>query len=161
MRMIYIELLEQLLDDHDAPSKYGAELVADFKSRHASGGYLCRFPGCPKSSDGFDNSALRDEHETSHIQIYRCTETNCGMSSWTFNSRNALSSHRRKYHVPNKTGPMHEAKDRPLASFSSRTLDQISDLDHLYSIYGHDWAAIARKVSTPMDPKSADEVCVT
>lgn len=71
----------------------------EFKFRHKSGAYLCRWSGCVWSSTGFRSLAERMKHETCHEQRYLCSDPTCDFALGGFMSRQALRKHCQRYHT--------------------------------------------------------------
>lgn len=97
------ESFEALLAD-DSPtldSELGvspAELL-DFRTRHSSSAYLCRWRGCLWSSTGFQSSAQRSRHEARHEKRFRCNDPTCDFAEEGFTSQAVLRKHRETYHT--------------------------------------------------------------
>ncbi len=106
----------------------GSEQVADknssdFKARHSTGAFLCRYRNCTRAAQGFNTLELRKIHEESHAPKFLCTEAACGFSGWPFHTRAALKNHATRYHdeegtasIPDSLGrtPRRSRQDRPL-----------------------------------------------
>ena len=69
--------------------------------RHGWEPYLCRYRDCPRAIQGFISSFLRQEHENSHTQRFRCSDTACEVLGSGLVSRAALNKHNKKYHDGN------------------------------------------------------------
>ena len=65
--------------------------------RH-SGSYLCRYRGCPRTTQGFISSDIRQRHESSHTPRFRCTNPTCGFFGRALKNRAAINKHAIKYH---------------------------------------------------------------
>jgi hypothetical protein len=92
------------LDYHQMSAKYyqmtvTSEDVQKFKIRHGKSAYLCRWSGCVWASAGFQSTAEREKHETTHKQQFRCSDPSCDFASNGFASRHALRKHNLKYHT--------------------------------------------------------------
>lgn len=72
--------------------------LSEFKKRHTSGVFPCRYQDCSRSLTGFNSAALRSEHENSHATGFKCTDLRCGYYGWPFKTRNTLTNHASKYH---------------------------------------------------------------
>ena len=160
MKEVYDEIIKQLLFNGDDYSELDDHLVTTFKARHDSCAYPCRYANCDKALVGFGNAASRDEHELCHKKTFRCVESGCPQREWLFANGKALRLHIRKYHALTAPTPMHGPWIWNESTSVVRPLEQIRELPHLYRIHGHDWTTIARTVSTALDPKGVDEVCV-
>jgi hypothetical protein len=69
-----------------------------FSNTYAGSGFVCRFLHCAFSSDGFESSAKRDDHEVQHQRRYRCGHSSCVLFTSGFVSQNLLRKHNEKYH---------------------------------------------------------------
>jgi hypothetical protein len=92
------------LDYHQMSARYyqmtvTSEDVQKFKIRHGKSAYLCRWSGCVWASAGFQSTAEREKHETTHKQQFRCSDPSCDFASNGFASRHALRKHNLKYHT--------------------------------------------------------------
>ena len=161
MRESFIQIRESLLSDPIVYSKHDGRLLSRFREKHASSAFVCRFAQCEKSVRGFDDAASRDRHESTHHESYRCREPGCASADWSFPNKKSLIAHSKRYHSVEKPVPMHQWNPIEPIGHEKRKLDDISDLPDLYEEYGHDWLAIARRISTPKDPKTAPEVSPT
>ena len=94
IRSRYQSLLEDLLE-HNTLSDAAS---AVFTARHHSGSYLCRYRSCPRATQGFDSSDLRQNHESSHASRFRCTDPACGFFGKELKSHAAMNKHNIKYH---------------------------------------------------------------
>ncbi|CAD6567874.1 MAG: hypothetical protein ASARMPRED_001173 [Alectoria sarmentosa] len=94
IRSRYQSLLEDLLE-HNTLSDAAS---AVFTARHHSGSYLCRYRSCPRATQGFDSSDLRQKHESSHASRFRCTDPACGFFGKELKSHAAMNKHNIKYH---------------------------------------------------------------
>ncbi|KAK1458952.1 NACHT domain-containing protein [Colletotrichum melonis] len=96
----YSSILESLLNNDQSLEAYKSLVSAndwkEFGKRHAYGAYRCRWAGCTQGWSGFQSERERDNHEKSHKPQYRCSDLDCLMA---FDSKGALTSHRRDYHV--------------------------------------------------------------
>ncbi|OAP57410.1 hypothetical protein AYL99_08148 [Fonsecaea erecta] len=87
------------------PSALGVEVglslaeILDFRTRHSSGAYLCRWRRCVWASAGFSNAVDRSTHELSHEQRFRCHDFACDFAVRGFTSKAALRKHVEKYHT--------------------------------------------------------------
>ncbi|OAL28588.1 hypothetical protein AYO22_02782 [Fonsecaea multimorphosa] len=97
------EEFEALLahESTDLGIKIGVGLaeILDFKSRHSSGAYLCRWRGCVSALTGFSSAAERSTHEMSHEERFRCHDLACDFSVRGFTSKAALRKHVERYHT--------------------------------------------------------------
>ncbi|OQU94466.1 NACHT domain-containing protein [Cladophialophora immunda] len=73
--------------------------ILEFRTRHSSGAYLCRWRGCVWASTGFSSVAERSTHEASHEERFRCHEPACDFAGRGFNSKATLRKHVEKYHT--------------------------------------------------------------
>lgn len=94
IRARYQSLLEDLLE-HNTLSDAAS---GGFAARHHLGSYLCRYRSCPRATQGFDSSDLRQKHESSHASRFRCTDPACGFFGKELKSRAAMNKHSIKYH---------------------------------------------------------------
>ena len=69
--------------------------------RHGSEPYLCRYRGCPRAIQGFNSSDLRQQHENSHVPLFRCNDAACEILGKGLTSRAAMNRHNKKYHDDN------------------------------------------------------------
>jgi len=94
MRMKYQIIVEDLMKTEDPTNS----LLCHFQAHHSSGAFLCRYRSCPRATQGFGSSELRQKHEDSHIPQFRCTLIGCGFFGQTFKTRAAMNKHTRQYH---------------------------------------------------------------
>lgn len=90
----YQSILEELLEHNNINDA----VSGDFAARHHSGSYLCRYRSCPRATQGFNSSDLRQKHESSHASRFRCTDSACGFFGRALKSRAAMNKHTIKYH---------------------------------------------------------------
>jgi hypothetical protein len=69
-----------------------------FKETYGPSAFICRYVHCRRSTDGFDTSKKRDEHETAHQRRYRCAYPLCVSFTTGFATKAALNRHNEKYH---------------------------------------------------------------
>lgn len=93
MRVNYQGIVEDLMEIEDPTDSP----LCHFQARHVSGAFLCRYRSCPRATQGFGSSKLRQNHEYSHTQ-FRCTLIACGFFGRTFKTRAAMNKHARQYH---------------------------------------------------------------
>lgn len=158
MKSKYLNTLETLLSNSDILTSYGHRLAEDFRHRHGTGSFLCRFPRCERAVQGFGDTESREAHERCHVVTYKCTEPRCPQEGWVFPNRRALNLHRKNVHNAVIPLPIVQSFNLPSNQSSIRKLEEIEDLQNLYRVYGHDWPRIARAISTTSDPKEAKEV---
>ena len=77
--------------------------LSDFKARHGSGAFLCRYRSCPRGAEGFNTLELRRAHEESHVPRFKCAEEACGFFDWSFYTQAALKKHAAQYHGEERT----------------------------------------------------------
>lgn len=85
-----LEIREEVIDDD-------AQLAA-FRARYSSGGFLCRYQPCSRSTQGFPTAELRVTHEKTHFPRFQCTNSSCAQHGWTFKDSTAMTNHVNKYH---------------------------------------------------------------
>ena len=91
-------------DCHEMSAKY-CQMTANwddihkFKLRHGKSAFLCRWSGCIWASAGFQSTAEREKHETTHTRRFRCSDPSCDFAQNGFSSRHALKKHTLKYHT--------------------------------------------------------------
>jgi hypothetical protein len=88
-------LFEAAWNASDSPD---ANTLADFKRIYGPTAFVCGFHPCPRSSNGFESSSARDEHEASHKTRYNCPDSKCVFASAGFPKFNLLQKHIRQYH---------------------------------------------------------------
>ena len=104
-------------------------VLSNFKARHNSSAFLCRYRNCARAAQGFHTSELREKHEESHRPRFQCTHGPCGFFGTTFHTRAAMKKHAARYHdeedttsIPNllvrKRRHLHD--DRPLFTFTDK-----------------------------------------
>ena len=138
--------------------------LVNFKERHMTGAFLCRYQNCPRAAQGFNTSVLRQKHEESHRPRFQCTHAPCGFFGTTFNTRRTMRRHAQQYHdeedtgsVPNSltTKPRVLREDRSLFSFTrektKRRIEDITPQDDIEvatrGISGNGEITIARSIS--------------
>ncbi|KAK2755707.1 hypothetical protein FQN54_005857 [Arachnomyces sp. PD_36] len=110
--MKYTEIVHDLLKRRSFPGLDHEEL-AIFKQNYESSAFACRYPHCPKRTDGFGSSRARDDHEQRHHgQGIKCSEQNCPFSRIGFGTSAALSRHMRDHHIVPETSVAHRFKRR-------------------------------------------------
>lgn len=77
--------------------------LSDFKARHDSCAFLCRYPNCPRALQGYKTLELRQTHEKSHKPRFRCAEATCGFFGSRFSTRAAAKRHAAQYHDEERT----------------------------------------------------------
>ncbi len=102
MRMKYQTIVEDLMKTEEPTNS----LLCHFQAHHGSGAFLCRYRSCPRATQGFGSSELRQKHEDSHIPQFRCTLIDCGFFGRTFKTRAAMNKHTRQYHDKGDTSSM-------------------------------------------------------
>lgn len=100
VRAQYQSILEELLETNN----FNVAVPDDFAARHRSGSYLCRYRSCPRAIQGFGTPDLRQEHETSHAPLFRCTDSTCGLFGRALTTRAAMNKHSNKYHGDDRLG---------------------------------------------------------
>ena len=70
--------------------------MREFRVSHSSGYYLCSYQSCPRASQGFSSTELRQQHEESHAPRFQCPNPACVF--WKCSSEAALRKHTIKYH---------------------------------------------------------------
>ena len=78
--------------------------LLEFKASHGLNSFLCRWRNCPRASQGFSSSQLRQQHEDSHNPQFRCTNESCWFFRRTFKTRSAANKHISQYH-DNRSAP--------------------------------------------------------
>ena len=118
----YQEQFETLLQEgRDCPTIDKMEItqhdMEKFRSRYATVPYLCRWPRCPRSTQGFSAPTERAKHEHSHMQRFRCPKPTCEFAEVGLTSQAALRRHFRRYHeqeqdvaIPRLTLSKHRVK---------------------------------------------------
>ena len=99
----------------------------DFKRQHRPEAFLCRYTNCPKAIVGYSSAELRQQHEATHAQQFRCVYSACGFSEWTFHTRNSLRNHVAKYHSKNKASQIPDNLSRRLRRQKERPLFSLGD----------------------------------
>lgn len=94
MRLKYQSIVEDLMKSEDPTDLR----LSYFQAHHGSGAFLCRYRSCPRATQGFGSSELRQKHENSHIPQFRCTLIACGFFGRTFKTQAAMNKHARQYH---------------------------------------------------------------
>ena len=123
IRTRYQDIMEGILESEQVTST----ALQNFRARHNSGGFLCRYRSCPRAAQGLNTQEDRQKHEESHAPTFRCTNAACGFFGFTFNTRAAMKHHAAQYHdeeniasVPNSltARPRGSREDRPLFSLT-------------------------------------------
>ncbi|KAI1273077.1 hypothetical protein F5Y07DRAFT_391555 [Xylaria sp. FL0933] len=91
----YQIVLGECLSLHGFPGVSTEELV-QFKRDYGSVAFICRFPACPRASEGFETDELRVDHETSHAPPLKCPVPSCQYPA--FPTEQALRRHERNCH---------------------------------------------------------------
>ena len=94
VRTHYQSILEELLACNNTDDM----ISGDFTRRYHSGSYFCRYRSCPRASEGFNSANLRQEHESSHVPQFRCTDPACRFLGKTLKDRAAMNRHNKRYH---------------------------------------------------------------
>lgn len=76
-----------------------AKLVDEFQKLYGNSAYICRYPRCRFSSDGFSSKTTRENHERIHARPLRCVDTSCDFYVSGFTNKVALQKHNRNYHI--------------------------------------------------------------
>lgn len=97
--MQYQNFVEKIMGSEQVADKS----ASDFKARHSTGAFLCRYRNCTRAAQGFNTLELRKIHEESHAPRFLCTEAACGLSGWPFHTRAALKNHATRYHDEERT----------------------------------------------------------
>ena len=117
--MKYQSIVEKIMGSEQVADRD----LSDFKARHSTGAFLCRYRNCTRAAQGFNTLELRKIHEESHAPRFLCTEAACGFSGGPFHTRAALKNHATRYHdkegtasIPDSLGgtPRRSLQDRPL-----------------------------------------------
>ncbi|KAI1353445.1 hypothetical protein F5Y01DRAFT_277115 [Xylaria sp. FL0043] len=91
----YQIVLRECLSLHEFPGVSTEELI-QFKRDYGSVAFTCRFPACPRASEGFETDELRVDHETSHAPPLKCPAPSCQYPA--FPTKQALMRHERNCH---------------------------------------------------------------
>ncbi|KAI0804447.1 hypothetical protein GGR55DRAFT_691036 [Xylaria sp. FL0064] len=91
----YQIVLRECLSLREFP-EVSTEEIAQFKRDYGGVAFTCRFPACPRASEGFETDELRVDHETSHAPPLKCPVPSCQYPS--FQTEQALRSHERNCH---------------------------------------------------------------
>lgn len=73
-------------------------MMRNFVETYGASAFTCRFLHCPKATDGFTSSQLRDSHEAMHQKTYRCAYQSCFSFGSGFTSKRAWTQHNDKWH---------------------------------------------------------------
>jgi hypothetical protein len=145
-----------LLDSEIFPGLTTLQL-ATFKDSYGPFAFVCRYPGCPKSSTGFSSDESRIQHESTHAPPLLCTYSGCTYTL-RFQSLQGLKRHIRENHGDNITNIPKSIRRRPregTTRFSAHpevpTLSP-SSLDNIDNSGGQDHLSII-----PAQPVSVDQ----
>ena len=106
-RHYYQQTVEALLDNK-ARSTFPTISVQDinaFREIYGISAFVCRYPHCDSSTDGFDSSSRRAKHEAQHQRRFCCAVTSCLYFTAGFPTKNRLNKHNEKYHPVVVEGP--------------------------------------------------------
>lgn len=71
-------------------------IIRSVKNQFRTSAFTCRLRSCPRATLGFENDALRREHELMHVGGFRCAVINCLYPP--FPSAKSLRTHTTKVH---------------------------------------------------------------
>lgn len=124
-------MVEEILGSEEVANKS----LSDFKARHSSGAFLCRYTSCPRAAQGFNTSELRQKHEESHRPRFQCADFACGFFGFTFDTRAAMKRHAAQHHDEERTAlipdalarnPRHSHQNRPLFTLKEHYSTNVS-----------------------------------
>src|SRR5436190_19226602 len=94
----YNKRAQHLLNVNSLPG-LNREQLASFKQYYVSSAFVCRFRGCPRTTDGYSTERGREDHETlQHTDGIKCIEASCSWSRIGFKTSAALKRHTQKFH---------------------------------------------------------------
>ena len=97
IRTRYVNIVEEILISGPVAGVTQA-ILDDFKEKHSSGAFFCRYHKCSRAAQGYDTPELRHTHEESHVSKFLCAEATCGFFGCPFPSRAAIRKHTIQYH---------------------------------------------------------------
>ena len=90
--------MQEELVEHIVPNDTTSN---EFATRHGSEPYLCRYRRCLRAIQGFNSPDSRQQHENSHVPLFRCNDAACEILGGGLTSRAAMNRHTKKYHDDN------------------------------------------------------------
>jgi hypothetical protein len=94
----YRQTVESILDKEFMQGS-NADDLRNFKETYGHSAFVCRYPKCERSSDGFNSQRKREEHESKHTRKFRCPHSTCESFGKGFATQAALNRHNNKYHT--------------------------------------------------------------
>ncbi|KAI0533637.1 hypothetical protein GGR58DRAFT_485771 [Xylaria digitata] len=94
----YQVVLRRCLSVREFPG-ISAEELARFQKDYRNEAFTCRFPSCPRASEGFETDELRANHEASHAPPLKCPDPSCKYPD--FPTEQALRRHQQSCHNSN------------------------------------------------------------
>ncbi|MCJ1426374.1 hypothetical protein MMC29_004277 [Sticta canariensis] len=93
------EIIQRLqgMKDADVPGHINVEELHRFQKLYNALGFHCRYLTCTCPSAVFASEQQRQQHESTHIRLYKCLD--CDFSARGFTSSAKLRKHREKYHM--------------------------------------------------------------
>ena len=101
--LLYQDTIQELLRRRTLPG-VGPQDLENFKQDYRFAAFTCRYSFCPFVCIGFENEALRDQHERAHAPRISCDVAGCQHPP--FDSKRALKAHYLKYHAPSTSQRM-------------------------------------------------------
>ncbi|RWA04744.1 hypothetical protein EKO27_g10361 [Xylaria grammica] len=91
----YQTVLQKCLSVREFPG-ISTEELAQFQRDYSREAFTCRFPSCPRATEGFETDELRVDHEISHASPLKCPIASCQYPA--FPTEQALRKHKRNCH---------------------------------------------------------------
>jgi hypothetical protein len=100
VRHYYQQTVEFLLDDRALINfpEINKTDVHTFRDTYSTSAFVCRYPHCVFSTDGFQSPSQRAKHESQHQRRFRCAHPSCVNFTTGFVTQNLLKRHNERYH---------------------------------------------------------------